>query len=331
MGELDFLRKEIRKILEEDFRFQYDNKLFFPNQEMKSACRAAIDAVTKKKLTGKGESEGSGLKKAYSIMAGKGMSHGQVKRMKAFFDNNHKNYQHEKSTGRNIYNSGVIQKWNLWGGDPGYNWAKNTLDSHKSKNQKSKDSRPKGHKNMMDPTNTRTRTALSYVKNSLRESEDSKKKFQPIISKTVYHGTPDARFSQIKNSLAGQLSDDITTGSKGVAWFTDNYYTAKSYADPKRAYDYQEAEPKILTRTITIENPLVVDAGGTVWRRAEFDFDGQKVVGTRALVDYAKENGYDGIVVKNVYDNYNHFKGEDKMKKYKANTYAVFNDSQISG
>jgi hypothetical protein len=130
--------------------------------------------------------------------------------------------------------------------------------------------------------------------------------------------------------LAGQLSDDLTVGSKGVAWFTDNMNTAKSYADPKRAFDYQGAEPKVLKKSITIQNPLVVDAGGRVWRKAEFDFDGKTIVGTRALVEYAKQNDYDGIVVKNVYDNYSHFKGEDKMKKYLANTYAIFSDSQIS-
>lgn len=331
MNQIETLRDIIKDILREDYRFQYGGKKFYPNHQMKSACKYAIDAATKQKLTGKGEAEGTGLKKAYSIMRGDEMSHGQVKRMKAFFDNNYNAYKAERARGKNAYNSGVIQKWNLWGGDAGYTWSSSILKSHQSKNQRSKDNRPKGHKNMMDPTNTRTKTAFSYVKNKLQESDELKKKFQPIIGKTVYHGTPDARFSQIKNSLAGQLSDDITTGSKGVAWFTDNYYTAQSYADPKRAYDYQEAEPKVLTRSITIENPLVVDAGGMVWRRAEFEFDGQKVVGTRALVDYAKENGYDGIMVKNVYDNYSHFRGEDKMKKYRANTYAVFSDSQISG
>lgn len=170
MNKIDFLRKEIRKILEEDFRFQYDNKLFFPTSEMKSAAKSGVDAVTKNKLTGKGEAEGTGLRKAYSIIAGKGMSHGQVKRMKAFFDNNHQSYQQEKNKGKNVFNSGTLQKWNLWGGDAGYSWATKTLQSHNSKNQKSKDLRPKGHKNMMDPTNTRTRTAYSYVKNSLRET-----------------------------------------------------------------------------------------------------------------------------------------------------------------
>ena len=165
---IDLLRKKIREIINEDYRFQYDNKFFFPNDKMKKNCQSAIDAVSKNKLTGKGEAEGTGLRKAYSIMRGDKMSHGQLKRMKSFFDNNNNNYKNELSKGKNIHNSGLIQKWNLWGGDAAYSWVKNNLESQKSKNQSSKDNRPKGHKNMMDPTNTRTRTALSYVQNNLR-------------------------------------------------------------------------------------------------------------------------------------------------------------------
>ena len=168
------LREKIRQIINEDYRFQYDKNIFFPNNQMKDSCKKAIEAVSKNKLTGKGEAEGTGLKKAYSIVAGKPMNHGQLKRMKAFFDNNQKEYQDEKFKGKNIFNSGIIQKWNLWGGDVGYNWVKQNLNSHKSKNQSSKDNRPKGHKNLMDPTNTRTRTAISYVKNNLRENSDNK-------------------------------------------------------------------------------------------------------------------------------------------------------------
>jgi len=165
---INLLRKKIREIISEDYRFQYDNKSFFPNDAMKKTCKNAIEAVSKNKLTGKGEAEGSGLKKAYSIMKGDSMNHGQLKRMKAFFDNNIENLKQEKIAGKNIYNSGIIQKWNLWGGDAGYSWVKHQLNSHKSKNQSSKDNRPKGHKNMMDPTNTRTKTALSYLQNNLR-------------------------------------------------------------------------------------------------------------------------------------------------------------------
>lgn len=170
MDSVERIREMIREILSEDFRFQYDNKLFYPSPEMKTVCQKAIDAVTNNKLTGKGEAEGTGLRKAYDIVKGEGMTHGQVKRMKAFFDKNQSDYKQEKARGLNMTNSGLIQKWNLWGGDAGYSWSSKTLGSHKSKNQRSKDTRPKGHKNMMDPTNTRTRSAFSLVKNKLKES-----------------------------------------------------------------------------------------------------------------------------------------------------------------
>lgn len=170
MNQIDLLRQKIREILSEDYRFKYGNKTFYPNDKMKETCKYAIEIVTQIKLVGKGEAEGSGLKKAYSILRGDPMSHSQVKRIKAFFDNNIENYQNEKFKGKNIKNSGLIQKWNLWGGDAAYNWSKYNLENHKTKNQNSKDNRPKGHKNMMDPTNTRTKSILSFVKNKLKES-----------------------------------------------------------------------------------------------------------------------------------------------------------------
>lgn len=148
--------------------------------------------------------------------------------------------------------------------------------------------------------------------------------------KPVFHGTPDRRFSVTKNTLRGQHSDDLTGGNNGVIWFTDNKNTAKSYADPKNAWDYQNAEPAVLQRFIRCKNPLVVDAKGALWRRMELNLNGTIIQGTRQLVQYAKENGYDGICIKNVYDNYNHFKGEELKKKYLANTYAVFDDGQVS-
>lgn len=170
MNQIDLLRKKIREILSEDYRFQYDKNKYFPNEKMKQTCQKAIDAVSKNKLTGKGEAEGTGLRKAYSILRGDSMSHGQLKRMKSFFDGNFNSYKNELSKGKNINNSGLIQKWNLWGGDAAYSWSKYNIENKKNNNQNSKNLRPKGHKNMMDPYNTRTKTALSYVKNNLREA-----------------------------------------------------------------------------------------------------------------------------------------------------------------
>lgn len=227
MDRFDGIRKAIRNILREDFRFQYDNKLFYPNDEMVSACRKALDCVTKNKLTGKGEAEGTGIRKANSIISKKGMTHGQVKRMKAFFDNNLDRYKQEKMAGRSINDSGLIQKWNLWGGDSAMSWANTAIGSHKSQNQKSKDNRPKGHKRMMDPTNTRTRTAYSYVKNSLHEgSEDENKQdlnsngFEGIVKKWAAYKRPTAD-GAFKYWFPLEAEDDL----KRLGFGPNNYKT----------------------------------------------------------------------------------------------------------
>jgi hypothetical protein len=150
-----------------------------------------------------------------------------------------------------------------------------------------------------------------------------------ITRKKVYHGTPDKSKFGEGDAYFGYTSPTLSVGTKGIAWFTDNYDTAKTYANPYRAFDIQEAEPAVLTLYITMANPLIVDAGGLRWKDAIFKVNGVPIQGTNQLVAYAKKNGYDGVVVKNVYDNYNHFKGEDKKKKYLADTYAVFSDEQI--
>ena len=158
MESIDLLRKKIREILEEDYRFQYGNKSFLPNDQMKKTCKNAVDAVTKNKLTGKGEAEGTGLKKAYSIMNGEPMSHGQLKRMKAFFDNNSQSVSAERSQGKTLENSGIIQSWELWGGDAGKRWSERMINQRNSSNNSSKTIRGASGirtKTLMDPHNTR--------------------------------------------------------------------------------------------------------------------------------------------------------------------------------
>lgn len=153
-----------------------------------------------------------------------------------------------------------------------------------------------------------------WVRSGVKPTQGAK------VNAIAYHGTPDARKI---NSLSG--------GSKGVIWFSDNRKTANSYADVNNAFDYQNAVPKVFTKQVRMNNALVVDAKKQTWRKSEFEIDGEKIVGTRRLVDFAKRKGYDGIVVKNVYDHYSHFKGEANKKSNLATNYAVFNDNQVKG
>lgn len=136
---------------------------------------------------------------------------------------------------------------------------------------------------------------------------------------TVYHGAPD--IGGIKESGFKSQKERLGIGSDiGVHWFTPDMNTAKSYADPTRAFDYQNAQPGVIAAELEMKNPLIIDGGGKNWREA------QRVGKTGDLVTEAINGGHDGIIVKNVIDPYN-------MKQSKnpkiTDTYAVFSNENI--
>jgi hypothetical protein len=108
---------------------------------MKDNARKALEAIEKNDLTENGGNEGSGKSKAKSIVNGEEITHSVLKRMKAYFDNNTQKYQAEKSMGKTIDNSGVIQSWNLWGGDDAKNFSNHNLDSQNTNNLNRKKNR----------------------------------------------------------------------------------------------------------------------------------------------------------------------------------------------
>ena len=114
------------------------NKEYTPNELMKKNATNALIAIEKNNLTNSGGNEGSGVKKAKNISNGEKMSHSMLKRMKAFFDNNLGEYTSAKSTGKTIHNSGIIQSWNLWGGDAARTFVNHHIDSLSDSNLKRK-------------------------------------------------------------------------------------------------------------------------------------------------------------------------------------------------
>jgi len=158
--------KEIRKIIREelkslfeDFRYRYDGN-FYPNDSMIQNCLDALNAIEKNDLTKNTSSknEGSGKNKAKKIVAKEPLSHSQLKRMKSFFDNNESEVAIEKSKGETIDTSGLIQSWNLWGGDAGKSWCNSHVSKRNSSNNSSKNIRGASgirSKNLMNPFNTR--------------------------------------------------------------------------------------------------------------------------------------------------------------------------------
>ena len=78
--------------------------------------------------------------------------------MKSFFDNNESEIAIEKSKGETIDTSGLIQSWNLWGGDAGKFWCSSHISKRNSSNDSSKTIRGASgisSKNLMNPFNTR--------------------------------------------------------------------------------------------------------------------------------------------------------------------------------
>jgi len=152
------INEEIQLFLE-DFKFNNSQKTFNPTPSMISNCKRGIEAVKQKDLTVDGENEGSGKEKAMSIIANEPMTHAMLKRMKAFFDNNSSDYQAQLGAGKTIKDSGIIQTWNLWGGDAGKEMSNREVDYTQRDNQKRKDIKtfiaPVKTSTLMDPHNTR--------------------------------------------------------------------------------------------------------------------------------------------------------------------------------
>lgn len=154
------IQEEIKKNLSEDFRYIHDRNPFVPTEDVAKTAQNALSTIQNNNLiNGKGSNEGSGITKAKSLSERKPMNHSQLKRMKAFFDNNEQDIKNEITKGKTIQNSGIIQSWNLWGGDAGRRWVEQQIKSTNSNNRTSKKTR-RGDgigltKHLMSTNNTR--------------------------------------------------------------------------------------------------------------------------------------------------------------------------------
>lgn len=140
---------------------------------------------------------------------------------------------------------------------------------------------------------------------------------EPLV---VYHGSPDARFMSSDATFKSQAERYGFGSSIGVHWFASSKQTAKTYADERRAFDYQNSEPGIVAAFLNIRDAIEINANGKKWREA------QKVGKTSSVIDKAQAEGRDGVIIENVKDDYQ----TGAIKGSRATTtFSVFSSAQI--
>lgn len=160
---------------------------------------------------------------------------------------------------------------------------------------------------------------------------------------TVYHGAPDTRgIYKDGFSTLGERYNNLD--NNGPYFFSNKREVANSYADDRRAFDYQGAEPGVISANVKMENPLTVNVRGANFRgvskkhilesiedgpmrdnlarELERINPGRENLTTDMLGGVARRYGYDGVVVKNVKDNY-------AGKGPNSDVYMVFGNKNI--
>ena len=134
----------------------------------------------------------------------------------------------------------------------------------------------------------------------------------------LYHGTPDSRgvwtdgFKTPKEKF-GQ------TDPERVYFFAEDRKTASTYADDRRAFDYQNATAETIPVYLRMQNPKVIQWNGRPFRGREKDGSGFAI---RDYIDQARAEGHDGVIIRNVIDTYD---GKGKPSTIRA----VFNPANI--
>ena len=140
----------------------------------------------------------------------------------------------------------------------------------------------------------------------------------------AYHGTTQgARKEQLRD--AEGWSD---------VWATDNPRVANTYATGRPQFGRPEGQA-VLPLSVRLENPMVIDAPyGSSWRQIDTALPNDPEVlpySTDMLSEIAKKQGYDSLLVKNVFDVGGgriprSEKGQDALT---GTTYAIFNPAQV--
>lgn len=147
----------------------------------------------------------------------------------------------------------------------------------------------------------------------------------------LYHGTPNGGFT-VFDPYQSWIADNPSPAN----FFTDNKEIVDKYYNVENSQ--APGKQQVYSCYLNAQNPLVIDAKGGPWNKIDlpeelqnkgihtyYEWGKGKVDSPNASTDniakYAKDNGYDGVIFKNVRD------GSSEEKP--SNIYAVFNSNQI--
>jgi hypothetical protein len=139
-------------------------------------------------------------------------------------------------------------------------------------------------------------------------------------STIYYHGAPDAR--PIHDVGFGDPHAEQRSSPKPF-FFSSDKRVADSYADDRRAWDYQGAEAETVPVFLKMRNPKRLEWGGRTFMGRGSDGEGFSL---HDEIDQARSEGHDSVIVSNIDDTY-HALGEPKGRP--GNVTAVFSSEQI--
>jgi len=113
-------------------------------------------------------------------------------------------------------------------------------------------------------------------------------------STVYYHGTPDSR-----GIHKSGFEDEYR--SPRAFFFSPSHKLANSYADDRRAFDYQNAEPEVLSVFLKFSNPKHINWGGHNFRYKDLKGEHHDI---GKHIEQAHKSGHDAVVVKNISDEY---------------------------
>ena len=133
---------------------------------------------------------------------------------------------------------------------------------------------------------------------------------EPLI---VFHGTRNGGFNVFDTSKA---EEPRLVKTKNAFWFTDSKQMAESFSGENET-NFRGKNPMTYKCFLDMRNPLVVDFEGKSW--------GESIYGsTDEIVRKAQDEGYDGVILKNVRDG-----GMYSQFLTNGNEYIVFEPNQI--